>query len=135
MALNPNMEATEPAVVVAYKLGDVLMTGKVAPAPTEDTNGAKLIGMAEKATATEPKALEPLTEGVGWHDPNIAPQNNLAKSDQVLQALPLQGNMGTHGCRCDTVPQHGAIESGQMCNVVWQLNSNKYECMLRVLLL
>ena len=43
------------------------MDANATPAPTEGTASVKLIGVAEKATATEPKALELRAESIAWH--------------------------------------------------------------------
>jgi hypothetical protein len=46
-----------------FEPGGASLDTNVAPALTEGTASIKLIGMAEKATAAEPEALEPRAEG------------------------------------------------------------------------
>jgi hypothetical protein len=64
LVANTQMEVTEPADADTQESGGVLLAMSAQPAPTEDTTGIELIGAAEKATAAEPEALEPWTEGM-----------------------------------------------------------------------
>ena len=47
--------------------------------------------------------MEPWIEGTAWHGPDTAPQNDLAKGEQVPKALPPQGNASASGR--DTAPR------------------------------
>ncbi len=51
-------------VIGAHKPGGALLDANILPAPTKGTTSIKLIGIAEKATTTEPEALEPKAESV-----------------------------------------------------------------------
>ncbi len=58
------MEAIDCVVISAHKPGGALLDANILPAPTKGTTSIKLIGIAEKATTTEPEALEPKAESV-----------------------------------------------------------------------
>jgi hypothetical protein len=49
-----------------HEPGGASLDANATPAPTEGTASVKLIGVAEKATATEPKALELRAESIAW---------------------------------------------------------------------
>jgi len=51
-------------VVDLHKPGGASLDTNTLPAPTEGTASIKLIGVAEKATTTEPEALEPRVESM-----------------------------------------------------------------------
>ena len=53
--------------VEAIEPGGASLDANAAPAPTEGTASVKPIGVAKKATAAEPEALEPRAEGEVWH--------------------------------------------------------------------
>jgi hypothetical protein len=53
--------------VGAIKPGGASLDANIVPAPTEGTASVKLIGVAKKATAVEPEALEPRAEGKAQH--------------------------------------------------------------------
>jgi len=55
-------EAVDHMVINPHELGGVSLDANTLPAPTEGTASIKLIGVAEKATTTEPEALEPRAE-------------------------------------------------------------------------
>jgi hypothetical protein len=97
---NTKAKATEPAHADTQESGGVLTTIKVEPAPTKGTTGVELVGVTQSAAATKLEALEPWTEGMVCHSPNTAPQNDLAKGEQVPKALPPQGNVSMCGCGC-----------------------------------
>ena len=49
-------------VVDLHEPGGASLDANTLPAPTEGTASIKLIGVAKKATTTEPEALEPRAE-------------------------------------------------------------------------
>jgi len=69
------------------------------PASTKDAASIKLIGVAEKAATTEPKAFKLRIEGEVWHRLEMLPllllQEDLDKSRMPLQEAPKEGM-----CRC-----------------------------------
>ncbi len=57
-----SMEGVDRMVINLHKPGGASLDANALPAPTKGTTIIKLIGMAEKATTTEPEALEPRAE-------------------------------------------------------------------------
>ena len=57
-------EAVNCVVVGTHEPRGALLDANALPAPTEGTASVKLIGVAEKATAAEPEALEPRAESM-----------------------------------------------------------------------
>ncbi len=56
------MKAVDHMVVDLHEPGGASLDANTLPAPTEGTASIKLIGVAKKATTTEPEALEPRAE-------------------------------------------------------------------------
>jgi hypothetical protein len=108
---NPDAEAVVPAIFEGHESGGVALAMN-ATVPAKDTTSAELIGMAERATAAEPEALEPWARGKSWHRPNMAPQDNMPMGEQVLEAPLPHRDMAKHGCRPDTLKcevKHGSL--------------------------
>jgi len=59
-----SMEAVNHVVIGAHEPRGASLDVNTLPALTKGTTSVKLIGMAEKATAAEPKVLEPRAESV-----------------------------------------------------------------------
>ena len=66
-----------------HKLEGVSLDMNATPAPTEGTASIKLIGVAKKAAAAEPKVLELRAESMAWPQLEMLllplPQNGLGK--------------------------------------------------------
>ena len=59
-------KAIECAPIEAHEPGGASLDTNVDHATTKGTASVKLIGMAEKAAAAEPEALEPRAESMAW---------------------------------------------------------------------
>ena len=67
IAKNTDAEAIKCAGIEVYKAGRAPLDMNATPVSTKGATSVKLIGMAEKATTAEPKALEPRAEGEVWY--------------------------------------------------------------------
>jgi hypothetical protein len=61
------MKIIKCVAIEVIKLGGALLDANMTPTSTKGSTSVKPIGMAEKATAAEPEALEPRAEGKAWH--------------------------------------------------------------------
>jgi hypothetical protein len=75
--------------VDAHEPGGASLDANAAPAPTEGTASVKLIGVAEKAAAAEPEALELRAESTAWR-----------RLETLLPPLPRNG-LGEPGHHCE----------------------------------
>ena len=75
--------------VDAHEPGGASLDANAAPAPTEGTASVKPIGVAEKAAAAEPEALELRAESTAWR-----------RLETLLPPLPRNG-LGKPGHHCE----------------------------------
>ena len=84
----------ECVAVEAIEPGGASLDANAAPAPTEGTASVKLIGVAEKAAAAEPEALEPRAEGEarrGLDMPLPPSQEDSGEPRSPLREAPTKG--------------------------------------------
>jgi hypothetical protein len=79
---------------------------KAVPAPTKDTAGVELAGVAERVTTAKPEALEPFwVEGEAWRGLNMV----AARGPLGRQAC------GATSLRCNTAQQTASERSRRRC--------------------
>jgi hypothetical protein len=81
-------------VRLLFEPGGASWDANVTPAPTEGTTSVKLIGMAEKAAAAEPEALEPRAEGEARRGLDMSlplSQEDSGKPESLPREAPTEG--------------------------------------------
>jgi len=99
IAKNTNAEAVKWPGTKVHEAGGVLLEANTTLISTEGATGVKLISVAEKATTTEPEALEPRAEGKVWCRLNMLLP--LSQGASGVLEMPLQDapTEGMHRCR------------------------------------